>query len=131
MKTEGMLFAAGTVFFTIAAVVYWMMSQETAGTDALAFTAALAFLVGYYLLFTGRRIDPRPEDQLDAEIADGAGELGFFSPHSWWPLPMAAFAAIAFLGIIYGWWLFLIGAIGGGLSVIGLVLEYHRGDPAH
>ena len=131
MKVEGLLFAAGTVFFAISGVVYWMMSEEPAGTAALAFTAALSFLIGYYLLFTGRRIDPRPEDRLDAEIPDGAGELGFFSPHSWWPLPLAAFAAMAFLGIVVGWWLFIIGAIGGGLSVVGLVFEYYRGDPAH
>ena len=29
------------------------------------------------------------DDDLDAEVSDGAGELGFFSPHSWWPLPLA------------------------------------------
>jgi hypothetical protein len=131
VKVEGLLFACGFVFFTVAGVVYWMTSQETAGTAALAFTAALAALVGYYLLFTGRRIDPRSEDRLDAEIAEGAGELGFFSPHSWWPLAMAGSAALAFLGIVFGWWLFIIGAVAGGLSVVGLVLEYHRGDPAH
>jgi hypothetical protein len=44
---------------------------------------------------------------------------------------MAGFAAISFLGIVVGWWLFIIGAIGGGLSVVGLVFEYHRGEPAH
>ena len=44
---------------------------------------------------------------------------------------MAFFAALAFLGIIFGWWLFIIGAIGGGLAVIGLVFEYYRGEPAH
>ena len=44
------------------AVVYWVLSEEPAGTVALAFTAGLAFLIGYYLLFTARRIDPRPED---------------------------------------------------------------------
>ena len=79
---------------------------------------------------TARRIDRRPEDTVDAEIADGAGELGFYSPHSWWPLPVAFFAACTFLGIIICWWLVIIGAIGGGLAVIGLVFEYYRGEPA-
>jgi hypothetical protein len=131
VKVEGLLFAAGFIFFSLAAIIYWVFSGEPAGTAALTFTAALAFLVGYYLLFTARRIDVRPEDRLDGEIVEGAGELGFFSPHSWWPLPLAGFAALAFLGIVFGWWLFIIGAIGGGLSVIGLVFEYHRGDVAH
>ena len=130
MKVEGLLFAAGFVFFTISAVVYGVLAEEPVGTVALAFTAGLAFLVGYYLLFTARRIDPRPEDSLVAEIADGAGELGFYSPHSWWPLPVAFFAAVAFVGIVIGWWLFIIGVIGGALSVIGLVFEYYRGEPA-
>jgi cytochrome c oxidase subunit IV len=132
MKVEGWLFAAGFFFFALSAVIYGVLSDgEAAGTVALAFTAGLAFLVGYYLLFTARRIDRRPEDTVDAEIADGAGELGFYSPHSWWPLAVAICAALAFLGIVFGWWLFIIGAIGGGLAVIGLVFEYYRGEPAH
>lgn len=131
MKVEGWLFATGTVFFGLSSLVYWLLSEEPVGTVALAFTAGLSFLIGYYVLFTGSRVDIRPEDRLDAEIAEGAGELGFFSPHSWWPLAVAFFAALTFLGIVYGWWLFLIGVGGSGLSVIGLVLEYHRGDPAH
>lgn len=130
MKVEGWLFAAGFVFFSISAVIYGVLAEEPVGTVALAFTAGLAFLIGYYLLFTARRIDPRPEDSLSAEIDEGAGELGFYSPHSWWPLPVAFFAAVSFLGIVFGWWLFIIGAIGGGLSVIGLVFEYYRGEPA-
>lgn len=131
MKVEGWLFAAGVFFFGLAAVIYWFVSYEPVGTVALGFTAGLAFLVGYYLLFTARRIDPRPEDSSDAEIAEGAGELGFYSPHSWWPLPVAFFGAVTFLGVVFGWWLFIIGAIGALLSVIGLVFEYYRGDPAH
>ncbi len=130
MKVEGWLFAAGFFFFAISAVIYGILAEEPVGTGALAFTAGLAFLVGYYLLFTARRIDPRPEDSKFAEIAEGAGELGFYSPHSWWPLAVAIFAAMAFLGIVIGWWLFIIGALGGGLAVIGLVFEYYRGEPA-
>ena len=132
MKVEGWLFAAGCFFFALAAVVYGAVSDgEPVGTVALAFTAGLAFLTGYYLLFTARRIDRRPEDDVSGEIADGAGELGFYSPHSWWPLPVGFFAATIFLGIIIGWWLVIIGVIGGALAVIGLVFEYYRGEPAH
>lgn len=131
MKVEGWLFAAGFFFYALAAVIYGVLAGEAVGTVALAFTAGLAFLIGYYLLFTARRIDARPEDSQSAEIADGAGELGFYSPHSWWPLAVAGSAAIAFLGIVFGWWLFYIGAIAGGLSVVGMVFEYYRGEPAH
>ena len=130
MKVEGWLFAAGFFFFAIAAVIYGVLAEEPVGTVALAFTAGLAFLVGYYLLFTARRIDPRPEDSKTAEIVDGAGELGFYSPHSWWPLAVAASAAITFLGVAIGWWLFIIGAGCGALAVVGFVFEYYRGEPA-
>ena len=130
MKVEGWLFAAGFFFFAIAAVIYGLLAEEPVGTVALAFTAGLAFLVGYYLLFTARRIDPRPEDSKTAEIVDGAGELGFYSPHSWWPLAVAGAAAISFLGVAVGWWLFIIGAGVAVLAVIGLVFEYYRGEPA-
>ena len=130
MKVEGWLFAAGFFFFAIAAVIYGLLAEEPVGTVALAFTAGLSFLIGYYLLFTARRIDPRPEDNKVAEIAEGAGELGFYSPHSWWPLAVAFCAALTFTGIAIGWWLFIIGAIGAGLAVVGLVFEYYRGEPA-
>lgn len=131
MKVEGLLFACGTFVFGLVAVIYWILSEEVVGTTALAFTAGLAFLVGYYILFTGRRVDTRPEDRLDAEIVEGAGELGFFSPHSWWPLPLAFFAAVIFAGVAIGWWMVLLGVIGAAFSVIGLIFEYYRGDVAH
>jgi hypothetical protein len=131
VRVEGWLFAAGFFFFSVAAVIYGLLAEEPVGTVALAFTAGLAFLVGYYLLFTARRIDSRPEDRQDADIAEGAGELGFYSPHSWWPLPVAFFAAVAFAGVAFGWWLFIIGAVGALLSTVGLVFEYYRGDVVH
>ncbi|MGN6330885.1 MAG: cytochrome c oxidase subunit 4 [Motilibacteraceae bacterium] len=131
MKIEGWLFASGTVFYGLVAIVYWFVSGEPVGTTALALTAGLAFLIGFYVLFTARRIDPRPEDRVDAEISEGAGELGFYSPHSWWPLPVAFGAAVCAAGLAVGWWLLYIGVVILGLSVIGFVFEYYRGEHAH
>ena len=80
MKVEGLLFAGLAVFFGIVAAAYWVLSREPAGTAALVLSGGLGFIVGYYLLFTSRRIDPRPEDDLEANVSDGAGDMGFFSP---------------------------------------------------
>jgi len=131
MKFEGSMFIGCAVFFGATDIVYWYFSKDPTGTTALALAVGLAFLTGFYLLFTGRRLPPRPEDRPDAEIAEGAGELGFFSPHSWWPLFVSLAAATAALGVAIGWWLFLIGLLGVFLTVIGFVFEYYRGNFAH
>jgi hypothetical protein len=131
MKVEGWLFVGSAAFFAIMDVIYWHFSKDPTGTTALALSVGLAFLTGFYLLFTGRRLPPRPEDRPDAEIAEGTGELGFFSPHSWWPLITGMSAAVAALGAAIGWWLFLIGMLFVFLSAIGFVFEYYRGQYAH
>jgi hypothetical protein len=125
------MFIGCAVFFGASDIVYWYFSKDPTGTTALALAVGLAFLTGFYLLFTGRRLPPRPEDRPDAEIAEGTGELGFFSPHSWWPLFVSLAAATAALGVAIGWWLFLIGLLGVFLTVIGFVFEYYRGTFAH
>ena len=131
MKFEGSLFIGCAIFFGAADIVYWYFSKDPTGTTALALSVALAFLIGFYLLFTGRRLPQRPEDNPQGEIADAAGELGFFSPHSWWPLYVGLAAATAALGVVIGWWLFLIGLLFLFLTVIGFVFEYYRGIFAH
>jgi uncharacterized membrane protein len=131
MKFEGSLFIGCAVFFGATDIVYWYFSKDPTGTTALALSVGLAFLIGFYLLFTGRRLPPRPEDNPEGEIAEGAGELGFFSPHSWWPLYVGLAAALAALGVAIGWWLFLIGLLFTFLTVIGFVFEYYRGSYAH
>lgn len=127
MKVEGYFFAFIAVFLFVADIVYWFLSYDWTGTTAIAFGGGLATIVAYYLLFTARRMEPRPEDRADAEIAEGAGEVGFFSPFSWWPIAMAGAACVAGLGLIFGTWLLITGAITLMLCVVGLCFEYYAG----
>ena len=87
---------------------------------------------GHSLHFTERRIDILPEDWEEAEVEDGAGMLGFFSPGSIWPFVMTVGVAIMGYGIAFmAYWLLLLGAvvlIFGGISLnlqYGLPKEKH------
>ena len=131
MKVEGYLFLGCAAFFAGTDIVYWYFSKDPTGTTALALAVGLAFLSGFYILFTGRRLPRRPEDDAQAQISEGTGELGFFSPHSWWPLFVSLAAATAAIGVAVGWWLFLIGLLFVFLAMIGFVYEYYRGAYAH
>ena len=131
MKVEAYLFLGCAAFFGASDIVYWYFSKDPTGTTALALAVLLAALIGYYTLFTGRRLPERPEDSPEGEVDEGVGELGFFSPHSWWPLFVGLGAGTAAIGVAIGWWLFLIGMLATLLGVIGFVFEYYRGDYAH
>lgn len=131
MKVEGWLFVGCGIFFIGIDLVYWYTSYDPTGTVCLALAIGLSLLAGFYLLFTGRRLPLRPEDDTEGEIAQGTGEIGFFSPHSWWPLWVGLAAAVTAVGLALGWWLFLIGVLGLIFSSIGLVFEYYRGHFSH
>jgi hypothetical protein len=127
MKTGWQLFNGLAVFYLLTAILYWQIGGEAVGITAIGLSGGLAFIVGFYLWFTDRRSGGTlPEDNLEGEIADRAGEMGFFSPHSWWPLPVGLAMTAVGLGLIIGWWLTLIAAGVLIFSVIGFVLEYER-----
>jgi hypothetical protein len=73
----------------------------------------------------------RPEDDNEGEIAQGTGELGFFSPHSWWPFWVGLAGAVTAVGFAVGWWLVLIGVVAIMFAAIGFVFEYYRGHFSH
>jgi hypothetical protein len=131
MRVEGWLFLGCAIFFGVSDIFYWNLAHDPTGGTALALAVGLAFLTGFYVLFTGRRLPRRPEDDDEGEIEQGTGEVGFFSPHSWWPLFVGLAAATAAVGVAIGWWLFLIGALAMLLAVVGFVFEYYRGHYAH
>ena len=131
MKTGWLLFGGLAVFYAIMAVIYWLVGGEAVGITAIALSGGLAALIGFYLWFTDKRLgNVLPEDNVVGEISDSAGELGFYSPHSWWPLPVAFCMVTAGVGLLVGWWLTLI-AVGGLLiSILGFVLEYEKPSAA-
>lgn len=127
MRVEGLIFSLLAVFLFAMAGVYWLVSRDPTGFTCILLAGGLELIVGYYLLFTARRIDLRPEDREDAEIAEGAGEVGFFAPHSWWPMALAGSAAITALGIIFGPFLSLIGVFALLIALSGMLFEYYVG----
>ena len=131
MKAESWIIVSIAIFCALVAPIYWWITYDWTGTTALVMTTLLCTLLGFYLIVVAKQIPARPEDQLDAEIVEGAGELGFFPPYSWWPLYCSlAFTAIV-LGVVIGWWLFIIGAAIGLFTLIGWIYEYYRGVHAH
>lgn len=131
MKAEAYMFVITTIFFALVAPAYWFITGDWTGTTALTMAALLVAMVAGYLGFHASKMEPRPEDRKDAEIADGAGELGFFPPYSWWPLWCSLTFALVTFGIVIGWWLVIIGGVFGILTTIGWVFEYYRGEHAH
>lgn len=131
MKAETWIFGICSAFFVVVAPSYWLITGDWTGSTALVMTFLLVTLITFYLGFHASRMEPRPEDRKEAEIAEGAGELGFFPPYSWWPLWCAMSLATMVLGVALGWWLFIIGAVLGAMALSGLVFEFYRGEHAH
>lgn len=134
MRTEYKIFIGVAGFLFAAALVYalWTRGEsghlEWIGTVALILSGLLCTMCGGFFWFVSRRIDLRPEDRPDAEIAEGAGEIGFFSPGSYWPFGIATAAALAGLGLVFVmWWLVAAGLIMVISSAAGLLFEYYSG----
>lgn len=134
MKIEARIFLVVAVFCWVAAAVYGFWSNaayghvEWAGLAALILSGGLLGISGSFFWFISRRIDPRPEDRADAEIAEAAGELGFFSPGSYWPLGLGAAATLTALGFAFVQvWLVLVGVAAILFNVGGLLFEYYSG----
>lgn len=133
MKIESWIFGGLGLFFIPVGVFYAIVTRwtEPVGFMGLWLVGGLGCLIGLYLGYTGRRIGMRPEDRKDAEIHEGAGEQGHFSPWSWWPFSLGLAAAGGFLGLAMGFWLLFFSAGFALVALIGWVFEYSRGDHAH
>ncbi|MFF0448422.1 cytochrome c oxidase subunit 4 [Streptomyces sp. NPDC004609] len=128
MKIQGKMFLWLSVFILAVAILYGVWSKEPAGTTALFLAFGLSIMVGFYLAYTARRVDAMAQDDTEADVADEAGEVGFFSPHSWQPLFLAVGGALAFLAVAVGWWLLYFSAPIILIGIWGWTFEYYRGE---
>ena len=131
MKVEAWMFGAIAIFLAIVTPIYWFMSHEIIGTVALIMSVLLFVMVASYLFVLGRKMDARLEDRKDAEIAEGAGALGFFPPKSIWPFWVALTVQLLALGPVFGWWISILAVVLGIWALSGWVFEYYRGDYQH
>jgi hypothetical protein len=126
VKTESRIFEILTIFFFGVGIIYLVLAREPAGSAGLFLTGGLSLIVGTYFRFVSRRLELRPEDNPTAEVSDGAGDVGFFSPGSYWPFGLAL--SVALLGISLAFMYFWAVTISGVILLIaigGLVFEYH------
>ena len=93
-------------------------------------TTLLVGLITFYLGFHAQRMEPRPEDRKEGEIAE--------APGSWGSSRQQLVAAVVRhvlghdgVGVASGWWLFIIGPALGAVALSGLIFEYYRGEHAH
>ena len=138
MKVEARVFLLIAVFCWLLAIAYGIWTSlpnsfthghvEPAGVAALILSGGLLAIPGSFFLFVSRRIDARPEDRSDAEIAEAAGDLGFFSPGSYWPVTLAGAAAVVGLGLAFmQFWLVFVGLAFLLFSIGGMLFEYYGG----
>jgi hypothetical protein len=134
MKTEYKIFGVVAAFLIVALGAYWWWSDaylgsvEYVGVIALGLSFLLCTMCGGYFWFVSRRIDLRPEDRDEGEMADGAGEVGFFSPGSYWPFGLGLAALTTGFGLVYlYWWLIAAGIIAILGAAGGLLFEYYTG----
>ena len=132
MKTESRIFEILTIFFFVVAIIYLVISQEPAGTAALFLTGGLSLIVGTYFRFVSRRLELRPEDNPGAEVSDGAGDVGFFSPGSYWPFGLALSVALVAISMAYMYfWALTISGVILLIAIGGLIFEYHIRPSEH
>jgi hypothetical protein len=111
------VFVGSSAFIVGIGIIYWFTSYEPSGTVLLLTGAGLAFIPGLFLLRRGPR---EPADPLPGE---GAGVVGAFPGTSVWPFVLAAGAALAGIGLVFGPWTALPGVLLVLAAFVGGTLE--------
>ena len=134
MKSNVVIFGILTAYFVIVGGAYiaWNLIThgylEWVGAVVILLSGGLtAFIAVYLWLVQKKQGGVLVEDIDDSDIDDGDPELGEFSPWSWWPIVLAASAAVFLIGLAVGHFLLPIGLAIFVVAIVGWVYEYYRG----
>lgn len=136
MKSNIVIFWILTAYFVLLAAVYtvWNLIShgvpEWVGSTVILLSGGLtAFIAVYLMLVQKKQPAALLGDTPESDIDDGSGELGEFSPWSWWPIFLALACALVVLGLCVGFnfWLSFLTVPLVGISIVGWVYEYYRG----
>ena len=127
MRVESFVLLFVGFFFGLVGAVYWLWSHEDAGSVMLLGTFLLGGVPGSYYLWWSRRMTPRPSDNPDASVEDGAGAVGAFPGSSVWPFVLGLGATFVALAFVFGAWTLAVGLFLAVAALVGVVYESRRG----
>ena len=111
MKVETTLWSVTGCFYIVAGVSYWIFAGDPIGVTTLLVASLFGGIGASYAWLWRRRVGDRAEDVADATMEGNAGQVGYFPGSSIWPIPIGAGVALLALGILFGLWLAVPGAI--------------------
>jgi hypothetical protein len=110
VRIELLLWVGVTIHFAWIGVLYAFIGDDPAGAALLIVAAGLGGLVaGWTWSWRRRHHQPRAEDVLDADAADGTGVVGVYPTASLRPLALATGMTATVLGVPLGSWMVIAG----------------------
>jgi hypothetical protein len=120
---QGLVFAGTGLFLAVIGGIYWFTSYDPAGTVPLVLGLGLGVIPGAFLLWRAGTGPALAEDRADADPGDAAGPVGTFPESSVWPIVLAGGAALSGVGLVFGLWSALPGAMLLVVAFVGATLE--------
>src|SRR5699024_1675967 len=137
MRASAKIFWILGVFFLIVAIAYGLVTHryephgiETVGFPAFLALSGLGFMIGMALTINAPRRSLEASVDRDGEVAEAAGVQGCFSRSGWASVWASLGAALVFLGVAAGWWIFAFGVLFVIYGVLVWVLEFSSGEHA-
>lgn len=127
MKVMSIFLIGIGVFFAIIGVIYWFTSYDDGGFAMLLGSTGLGLLPGVYYLWWVHHMKVRPDDDPNAGIEEGAGQIDAFPASSIWPFILGMGCFLGALTFVFGLWLAPLAAALIISALIGGVVESRRG----